>query len=84
MRYIRKTLDFGTERPSVITLGKFDGVHRGHMKLIHRILEIGKKDDLETVIFTFDVSPQVKLGQRKPQMLLTNAESSCIVMGSAL
>lgn len=74
MRYIRKTLDFGTERPSVITLGKFDGVHRGHMKLIHRILEIGKKDDLETVIFTFDVSPQVKLGQRKPQMLLTNEE----------
>lgn len=74
MRYIRKTLDFETEKPSVITLGKFDGVHRGHRKLIQRILEIGKKDDLETVIFTFDVSPQVKFGQRKPQMLLTNEE----------
>lgn len=74
MRYIRKTLDFEAEKPSVITLGKFDGVHRGHMKLINRILELGKKDDLETVIFTFDVSPQVRLGQRKTQMLLTNEE----------
>ena len=26
------------------------------------------------IFFTFDVSPQVKLGQRKPQMLLTNEE----------
>lgn len=74
MRYIRKTLNYEAEMPSVITLGKFDGVHRGHMRLINRILEIGKKDDLETVIFTFDVSPQVSLNQKKPQMLLTNEE----------
>lgn len=74
MRYIRKTLEFEAEKPSAVTLGKFDGVHRGHMRLINRILEIGKKDDLETVIFTFDISPQVRLGQKKPQMLLTNQE----------
>lgn len=74
MKYIRKTLDFETKNPTAITLGKFDGVHKGHMKLINRILDIGKRDDLETVIFTFDVSPQVSFGYRKPQMLLTNEE----------
>lgn len=76
MKRIRQTLDFKTVRPTVITLGKFDGVHRGHTRLIRRIIEIGEKDDLETVIFTFDVAPQIRLGQRSAQQLLTNGERS--------
>ena len=74
MEYIKNTLNFETKGPSVITLGKFDGVHIGHKKLINRILEIGKRDGLLTVIFTFDASPQVRLGYRKPQTLLSNEE----------
>ncbi|QOV18299.1 bifunctional riboflavin kinase/FAD synthetase [Blautia liquoris] len=74
MEYIKNTLNFETRSPSVITLGKFDGVHLGHRKLINRILEIGKRDGLLTVIFTFDASPQVTLGYRKPQTLLSNEE----------
>lgn len=71
MRTITKTLDFNTEGPSVVTLGKFDGIHRGHCKLINSVLEIGKNEDLETVLFTFDVSPAVSLEHQKAQMLLT-------------
>lgn len=73
MKYITDTLDFQLEKRSVVTLGKFDGLHRGHEKLISRTLELGKKG-YETVVFTFDVSPLVKLGTRITRTILTNEE----------
>ena len=64
MKYITDTLDFSLERRSAVTLGKFDGLHRGHQKLVNRIREFGK-DGFETVIFTFDVTPLALLGRRR-------------------
>ncbi len=52
MRYLTKTLDFDSRGDSVVTLGKFDGLHRGHMLLIRRVLAIGRTERLETVVFT--------------------------------
>lgn len=74
MRYLTKTLDFDSKGESVVTLGKFDGLHRGHMLLIRRVLEIGKAENLETVVFTFDVPPQAKVQHQMPHQLLTNEE----------
>lgn len=74
MRYIKNTLDFDTHHRSVITLGKFDGLHRGHMLLVNRILEIGKKEGFETVIFTFSVPPSSRVSNQPAHMLLTNEE----------
>ena len=73
MKYITKNLDFQLDKRSVVTLGKFDGVHTGHSKLINRVMEIGK-EGYETVVFTFDVSPLVKLGTRIKRTILTNEE----------
>lgn len=73
MKYITGTLDFTLNKRSVITLGKFDGLHRGHDKLINRILEIGK-DGFQTVIFTFDVSPAARLKDPGFRTILTNQE----------
>ena len=70
MKYITDTLDFSLERRSAVTLGKFDGLHRGHQKLVNRIREFGK-DGFETVIFTFDVTPLALLGKGAKEMLLT-------------
>ena len=71
MRYLTKTLDFDSRGDSVVTLGKFDGLHRGHMLLIRRVLAIGRTEGLETVVFTFDVPPQSKVQHVKPHQLLT-------------
>lgn len=42
---------------SVVTVGVFDGVHRGHQQLISRAVERGRERDLPTVLVTFDPHP---------------------------
>ena len=37
MKYIKNTLDFHVEKPTVISLGKFDGIHRGHELLMEKL-----------------------------------------------
>ena len=57
MKYIKDTLDFKIEEPSVITLGKFDGLHSGHRYLMEA-MQKGKEQGLKCVIFTFDIPPK--------------------------
>lgn len=58
---------------SCITLGKFDGLHRGHQKLIERIKEKRGKN-CKAVVFTFDVSPKSYILHTPPKYLLTYEE----------
>lgn len=44
--------------PSVIALGLFDGVHRGHQEILRRTQEIGKEHNLVTAVFTFSNHPR--------------------------
>jgi len=42
----------------VVTIGRFDGVHLGHKKLIERLKNIAKKNLGQSVIITFNPSPE--------------------------
>lgn len=42
---------------SVVTIGKFDGVHRGHQRDLGRAIEIGGELGLPVVVVTFDPHP---------------------------
>lgn len=84
MQYSTGTTEFALDRPSVVTLGKFDGMHRGHQKLLHRVLEISQARGLLSVVFTFDVSPAIILKNGGAGMLLTNEERRDILNQSRL
>ena len=43
---------------AVITTGAFDGVHRGHQQIIHRMREIATEVGGETIIITFHPHPR--------------------------
>lgn len=74
MKHIQELDSFVSESPCVVTLGKFDGVHRGHKKLLARVHEIARRRGYEAAVFTFSVPPQVQMGARKAGMLMTNQE----------
>ena len=59
---------------TVVAVGKFDGEHRGHQKIIATMLDVAREQGLKTAIFTFGTPPAaVVSGQRRPQ-ILTNEE----------
>lgn len=41
----------------VVTIGVFDGVHRGHQELIRRTVQVARERDLPSVVLTFDPHP---------------------------
>ncbi len=79
MEYITELQNYHSDRPTAVTLGKFDGVHRGHRKLIRRVHILARKNGWKAAVFTFTVSPQVSMGARPMQMLMTNAERRALL-----
>lgn len=70
MKCFVSTADFQIEEPTVVTIGKFDGRHKGHQKLLGRMLEWKRQRGYKTAVFTFDMAP-VALIQGKPQKVIT-------------
>ena len=73
MQLISNTTDFRLMSETAVGIGKFDGFHLGHKKLLEEILKAGKKG-LTSVVFTFDPLPEVLFGRRSGQLLTTREE----------
>ena len=43
MIYIHDTIDFCSDVPSAVTLGKFEGLHRGHQKLLQEVKRLQRQ-----------------------------------------
>lgn len=46
-----------TIKESVVTIGNFDGLHRGHQVLIKKATEYAKANNISSVVFTFKNHP---------------------------
>ena len=73
MKYFKNTTEFQVTEPTVISLGKFDGIHRGHELLMEQLAK-KKKDGLKTAIFTFDIPPKKNVEHVEAKVLTTNEE----------
>ena len=74
MQVIAGTREFQIKEPTVVTIGKFDGRHKGHQKLLQRMLLLGKQKGFRTAIFTFDMAPAGVVSGKKQSLITTNAE----------
>ncbi len=68
------------ERPAfwrrpVVALGNFDGLHRGHLKIIERVSRQAREHGVTSVVMTFDPHPpRVIRPDKAPAMLMTTAQ----------
>lgn len=74
--------DFG---PSVVTLGNFDGVHRGHRAVLNRVVQQAAEWRIPSVAVTFEPHPlAVLMPERAPARISTDAQRADLLQATGL
>ena len=61
---IYKSIDeYNESKNSVVTIGTFDGIHKGHQKIFNKLITASKQSDLSSVVLTFFPHPRVILNK---------------------
>ena len=68
--------DLKIDKPIAVTIGKFDGLHEGHLKVINRLKEVASSLNVNSAVYTFDVNPKLILGQENFSPLMSNEEKA--------
>lgn len=77
MRLIHSLEDAQLSEDTVVTIGSFDGVHRGHRHLIDRVRQSALRQGRASVVITFFPHPSVVLGRVQP-FYLTSPEEKLV------
>jgi riboflavin kinase/FMN adenylyltransferase len=68
------------DKPVVATLGNFDGLHRGHLAIVERVIEQARQLGGIPTVVTFDPHPQrVLYPERAPHLMLTSDQKARLV-----
>lgn len=67
-------------RHPAVTIGSFDGVHRGHQALIQRLVDEARSIGGKSVVLTFDPHPRVTFGQTEGLRLLTSFDEKAALL----
>lgn len=70
----------GVIRP-VVTIGTFDGLHRGHRVILERVIALARREQGESVLFTFHPHPRMVLfpGNTDLKLLSTPEEKAALL-----
>lgn len=72
--------EFSSDTRSVVTVGNFDGVHKGHSTLIGQVVHRARRADRCSVVVTFEPHTRTALHPDTPQPIMsTCAEKALLV-----
>jgi riboflavin kinase/FMN adenylyltransferase len=77
--------DIGTEtlQNTVLTIGNFDGVHRGHMEIFRHLISCGVRRGLRSVVVTFEPHPLKVLSAESTPPMITTFDQKIALIASA-
>ena len=58
MKVVHQLENYFSEQKSVLTLGTYDGLHIGHQKIIKKLVNTARKNDLKAIVLTFFPHPR--------------------------
>jgi len=71
MNVFSSVSSYNISKPSVVTIGTFDGVHIGHRAILERLTKSAQSENLDSVVLTFFPHPRMVL-QKDAQIKLIN------------
>lgn len=74
MHYIKGIETYKSKKRSAVTLGKFDGFHKGHMKLVNQVRQLSAEKDVTSIICSFDMRPLYERIRSDARLLMTEEE----------
>lgn len=81
MIIIKNQTEFQLTEPSIVTIGKFDGVHLGHQRLLNEMKQMARQTGWRTVIFTFGSFPGNLIQKKREALLMTDEEKEHFLDG---
>lgn len=76
MKIITNISGFQSE-PTTLTVGVFDGIHRGHRLVLQQLVETARAHGSLATLLTFHPHPQLVLQKDYPLQLITTLEERC-------
>ena len=67
---------------SIVTIGTFDGCHRGHQDIIKRVTSLAESNDCSSVVVTFDPHPRHVLEKSSKLPLLMHVDKKLEIFES--
>lgn len=70
IRRINNELEINQEEDTVLVLGYFDGLHKGHQTLFKEARKIADEQGLKIAVLTFPESPKLAFVRYQPELML--------------
>ncbi len=82
MQHATTLEDLALAQPACVSIGAFDGVHRGHQALLGEMTQHAHATGRAAVVITFYPHPSVFLRGRRPSFYISTPEEKVIQLGA--
>ncbi len=66
--------------PCALSIGNFDGVHKGHRSILRRVVEVARQNGWKAAVMTFDPHPTHVVAPDRAPKLMTTPEQRCAIL----